>query len=283
MENESVQAPIKQTTERKSKAPAICSALCVVLALAGIGFGVYGMFFNKTATPNNTDANKPADADVKVVKKEAPSKKAVAEVLSEKYGVEEFNNSGCGGSAALKLFNDGELDDTFRMAFIIQKDFYNIEELEYDDCEGMCEYRNINYDDINEKYHLYFGNSSDLKKEDYNALRIMGVESAEYNKNTNSFKVKYLGGLGCAFVPVGSYVNVASVEANDEGFTALVSSFRLDASDAVSYGARLSDCSEDVYNCPILDLDSIKTEESFYNMDFIEEDGEYKLTGVTKE
>lgn len=289
MENESIQPQIKPTMEtKKSKAPAICSALCIILALAGVGFGVYGMFFNNNNKTTSSDAGTSTPtsdtngSDKKEITKEAPSTKEIAKVLENKYGVEEFNNSGCGGSAALKLLNGEDLDNKFRMAFIIQKDFYNVQELKYDDCDGMCDYEDISYDDINEKYHLYFGNSNDIEKEDYTGLKIMGIEEAKYIEATDSFRVKYLGGLGCAFVPAGFYVNVASVEADGEEYTALVSAIHLDATDVVSYGARISDCSDDVYNCPILDLDSLVLEESFYDLIFIKEDGEYKIAGIAK-
>ncbi|MBQ6570779.1 hypothetical protein IJI02_00315 [Candidatus Saccharibacteria bacterium] len=75
---------------------------------------------------------------------------------------------------------------------------------------------------------------------------------------------------------------IASVEAGEDSFTALASVFYLNAAEATSNGERLSNCDDNVYNCPTINMESLETGHSIYEFKFIEEDGGYKLTGVTK-
>lgn len=280
--------PVIDSGEKKDeKGWKIATVIASVVAVCGIGFGVYGMFFNDTdkKVTNNTDANIAIDVNSDTKKettKEIPSKKDITEVLNDKYDVKEFNNSSCGGSTMTSLFDHEEFGDKFKLGFIIKKYFFNIQEMQYNNCDGLCEYKTISYDEINEKNHLYFGNSNDLEKKDYDDLHIMGLEEAKYIEETDSFRIKYLGGLGCAYNPIGFYVNIANVEVDEDTFTALASVFYLDATEATSFGERSSNCDSSAYNCPIVDMESLKTENSIYEFKFIEEDGEYKLTGVTK-
>ncbi|MBR3175898.1 hypothetical protein IKF26_00650 [Candidatus Saccharibacteria bacterium] len=277
-------APVVDSVKQNSgNGLKIATAIACIVAACGIGFGVYGMFFNKidNKVANNTDTNTAIDTNSDT-KKEIPSKSSIAEVLDDKYGVKEFNNSGCGGNTVTSLFGHEEFGDRFKLGFIIKKYFFNTQEMQYNDCDGLCEYKTISYDEINEKNHLYFGNSNDLKKEDYDDLNVLGIGEAKYIEEADSFRVKYLGGLGCGYSPAGFYVDIASVEAGEDGFIALASVFHLDATEATSFGERLSNCDSSAYNCPDLDMESLKTENSIYEFKFIEEDGEYKLTGVTK-
>jgi len=290
-EKSDTSAPIAPAVENNKQSSSnrlkIATAIACLVAVCGIGFGVYGMFFNDTdkKVTNNTDANIAIDVNSDTKKettKEVPSKMDITEVLNDKYGVKEFNDSSCGGSTMTSLFDHEEFGDKFKLGFIIEKNFFNIQEMQYNDCDGLCEYKTISYDEINKKNHLYFGNSNDLEKKDYDDLHIMGLGEAKYIEETDSFRIKYLGGLGCAYIPVGFYVNIANVEADEDAFTALASVFYLDATEATSFGEHLSNCDSSAYNCPIVDMESLKTENSIYEFKFIEEDGEYKLTGVTK-
>ena len=41
---------VAKTTQQNNKTPAIICILCGILAIAGIGFGIYGMFFQPKPT-----------------------------------------------------------------------------------------------------------------------------------------------------------------------------------------------------------------------------------------
>ena len=263
---------------KKSKGPVICSALCIILALAGIGFGVYGMFFNK--------ADAPAGDKPSAVIKVAPTKEEVAKLLDDKYGLGEFSLTACGGESTLEAglyMKDGAFDSLLKVSFLLRKDYLNFDDLEFNDCNGMCDYENISYSELNEKAHKYFGNDYDLAKEGYGRPYIMGIEDVEYVAETDSFKVKYITGIGCAGTPEGYYTNVIDVKGTEKGFTALISAFKVDATKAESNGFYITGCGQSDYNyCPNIDMDTIKTEQKAYDLEFIEEDGGYKLINATK-
>lgn len=275
MEKEESQ-PITTPTPTKSKGPAICSALCIILALAGIGFGVYGMFFNKTSAPAKSDDN------TSTVTTEVPTREKVALVLRDRFGLEEFNDSSCGGKVlSAGLFaNDAEFDSLLKVSVILRRDYHDLSNIDYDDCNGLCAYKTISYAELNEKAHQLFGNSYDLAKEGYGTpYGVMGIQNVEYVSETDSFKVKYISGIGCAGEPAGYYANVVDVKASDTGFTATVSVLGFDASEAEGNGSR--DYGDGILH-PNININTVKTAHKLYSFDFIDEDGGYKLVNVTK-
>lgn len=259
--------PITQVI-KKSKGPVVCSALCIILALAGIGFGVYGMFFNKPSAP----AAK-SDDNTSTVTEEIPSRETVAKLLKDKYDLDEYNAETCGGRilTAGVFDNDGDFDSLVKVSLILKKEYLRVDRTDFNECNGLCVYDTISYDELNEKAHKLFGNSYDLAKEGYGKPYVTGIDDVEYVAESDSFKVKYITGIGCANYPVGDYVNVVDVKATDNGFTASVSVLMLDI---LKWNE-----THDYY---IDDLSEAKTEQKAYSLDFIEEDGEYKLVNVTK-
>ncbi len=265
---------------KKSKGPVVCSALCIILALAGIGFGVYGMFFNKPSAP----ATK-SDDNTSTVTKETPSRETVAKLLKDKYDLDEYNTESCGGRilTAGVFDNDGDFDSLVKVSLILKKEYLRVDRTDFNECNGLCVYDTISYDELNEKAHKLFGNSYDLAKEGYGKPYVTGIDDVEYVAESDSFKVKYITGIGCAGTPEGYYTNVIDVKGTEKGFTALISAFKVDATKAESNGFYITGCGQSDYNyCPNIDMDTIKTEQKAYDLEFIEEDGGYKLINATK-
>ena len=75
---------------KKSKGLLCATILFAILALAGIGFGVYGMFFNKSpeciTNCGTNDITITDDTDT------APSVSEVQKILEDKYGFVEIQN-----------------------------------------------------------------------------------------------------------------------------------------------------------------------------------------------
>lgn len=275
---------------KKSKGPVICSALCIILALSGIGFGVYGMFFQeKASTPVEEKGGS-------AVQKEAPSREKVAELLKNKYAIKDINREGwCGGTlvSVLKGEDSEEFNESTKLALILNENYSTaiiaVTEEEYDACEGSCSLRTISYADLNQKYHYYFGSDKDLEKKTYSDLGEYGLpvisgNAVVYNQETDKFEVKFMDGLGCAHVPDWYYNKISSVTATENGFIATSVVTHIDATKAIAEGfTGDSECGGPrSYKCPIIEEGSVSADSSVYDLSFVEEDGEYKLVNVTK-
>lgn len=291
MEQETNQPNITQTVtqtsiEKKSKAPAVISVLCVIFALAGIGFGVYGMFFHKPATPSTTNTNSGND----IAKKETPSAETLSSLLKTKYNLFDENGFTYHGWSLISDYvydKDAEgFDELAKLVLIIHDNYRDYSEDAYDKCDdgdGGC-YKTISYSELNEKYHTYFGNTNDLEKKDYtNNFIMLGVTNIKYDSTTDSFEVEFPWGLGGRAASAGYYTKVANVKAADDGFVATAIVTYVDADNVDIIGGHTDDGCDPEWKCVEVDMDTLKVDSALYDYSFIEEDGAYKLTSITKQ
>lgn len=282
MEQETIQPNNTQTTaqtltQKKSKASAIVLTFCVILALAGIGFGIYGMFFNKpdTSAGNNGGSSTISQENV-------PSVENITTLLSEKYKLFDTNGRQRVNGTILGDYVYGDdaegFSETAKLFLVIKKEFPDSDADSHDSCRS---FKTINYDELNNKYHEYFGNSTDIKKEGEHTYKHpwIGVDSVKYVDAENSFEVTYPGCLGGVSAADMYYTKIADVKRTNDGIVATGIVVRVNAGDAELISCGVDGCFTD----PNINMDTLKVNASLYNYNFIEEDGIYKLTNITKQ
>jgi len=151
--NSSIQNPVyvNQPTA-KSKTPALACTLCGVLAVAGICFGVYGMFFQPkpTCEPAGQSTNEIV-ADL--------SADEVKNLLNNTY---KLGTRGCTYSDGLHMFLDNFNEDA-KMVQLVYLSEDILGDPTDNDQEGTRTY-NVSYETLNNRYHKLFGNSNDIEK-----------------------------------------------------------------------------------------------------------------------
>lgn len=260
--------------QKSSKAPAIISALCVVLALAGIGFGVYGMFFK--------NPEKPADDESSSVQENVPSVGAITTLLSERYKL--FDAKGVTGSAGTVLAdfvygdNAEGLSETAKLFLVIKQEYPYSDCGNYEECS--CS-KKISYEELNGKYHEYFGDSVDLEKGVTHTHKHIwiGVDNVKYIDTENSFEVKYPSCLGGLDPTNWYYTNIIDVKRTSEGIAATAIVVNVNAEDVKLFSVD----PYDPFNDPIIDMSSLAVKSALYNFNFIEENNIYKLVSITKQ
>ena len=60
-QNQEIQNAPKEKTAKSSALPWICAIVCFILAIAGLGFGIYGM--TRPTEPEKNETTKESDTD----------------------------------------------------------------------------------------------------------------------------------------------------------------------------------------------------------------------------
>lgn len=212
------QQPIINQTNAKPKGLGLTVGLCTVLTLAGVGFGVYGMFFNsKTNTSNNNSAKEDVVTPAPEVK--LPSSAKVMEFLSQ-FGFGSIASSNCTISPFGGAFSTKEFGMSEKIGVIISNHYKDFEVVY--DAEHLANKRYIAYSVVNDAMHEYFGGDVDIEKKDYNislanAMFLISGSKFAYDEAKDSFYYSEADGVGCAYYPSGFFNKIASIEANDDG------------------------------------------------------------------
>lgn len=260
----------------------IATAIASVVAVCGIWFGVYGMFFHKTEEPtnNNSETSSEIKEDVSIAEKGLPSVETINNLLREKYKLfdqDDFTTT-IGTILSDYAYNEDNegLSEASKLFLVIREEYPN------PNCDDVVCYKTVAYEDLNNKYHEYFGNSEDIKKGiDYTYKHIfIGVDSIKYNEDDDSFEITYPNAIGGMAPASGYYTNIVDIERNNDGdIVAVAIVTKVDAEDAKLYGT--GSCLE-AFECPNIDMKTLKVNSSLYEYIFIEDDGEYKLTDIVR-
>ena len=249
--------------EKNHSSFAIPCAIATIIAICGVSFGVYGMFFHQNPdcvtncqTSPSTSQTTPSNTG-----QTAPTVSEVKDLLAQKYGLFETTHLLCGGSTILY---DGFSEED-RVKLIIGEIMTEI--YKKDDNPVGENKLTLSYDSLNTTYKKYFGNDSNLEKKSYQRIDILGVRSVSYLSDDDSFEVNYVIGTGCPPSFREQIVNVADVEATEKGFDAIVVATTLDRGEIAQYFEK-GGGPESYYKTETLRLS------------FVSEDGEYKLISV---
>ncbi len=273
-------------TQSKSNKPLLAITIVTsVLALVGIGFGVYGMLQDNNRNCPNTSNDTvcpttDSSSQQKPTTQTAPSTAEITKLLEDKYGLKPVTNT----------FGDtlvGYLDDFDESAKIVQTIYAAnsiLSEAQYPS-EAPMYIRTVSYDVFNNAYKQYFA-GEDLKKQDYD-LKAIGVTKIVYLPEEDKYEIYYRDGLG-GYSFVDKIVKVMDTAGTENGFVATVATATIDtqvkqdASMSVSkvgYG----DGSEYYYILiPNEDMSEIYDSVSLYDFSFVNENGEYKLASIQK-
>lgn len=283
MEQDAVTAtPVVGSNKQHSgKGWRIATIVASVVAICGIGFGVYGIFFYKTGEPisDNNETIPETQEDVSITEKNLPSVETINSLLREKYKLFDQDNFTANAGTILSDYaynEDGEgLGEAGKLFLIVREEYPN------PNCNDTVCYRTVTYKDLNDKYHEYFSNSANINKGvDYTNKHIfIGVDSIKY-KEDDSFEITYPNAIGGTLPSIGYYTNIVDTERNSDGdIVAMAIVTKVDAENAKLYGT--AGCLE-AFECPYINMKTIKVGSSLYRYVFVEEDGIYKLTDIVK-
>lgn len=277
-------APVVTNKNKGGNGLKAFAAIASILAICGIGFGVYGMFFNNTNTTSTSDncatTVSGQENTSSVVQGNLPSVGTITNLLSEKYGLFDDGGVSVPFGNILTDYVYGEngegLSEAGKLFLVISKEYPST------GCNDVKCTKTISYEDLNNKYHEYFGDSNNIKKgADYTSKHIfIGVESIKNTADGDSFEVVYPNAIGGTYPASRYYTNIVDVERNSNGgITATAIATKFDAEDMKLAGT--SSCL-DAWECPIVDMKSIDVSSNLYKYNFIEEDGTYKLVDIVK-
>lgn len=265
---------VAKTTQQNNKTPAITCILCGILAIAGIGFGIYGMFFQPKPTceiPGTTNTSEMvADLSVNEVKN----------LLNNTYklGTREITYSN-----GLHKYLDN-FDENAKMIQLLWLSEDVLGEPVYNDQSSTINY-SVSYDSLNNRYHKLFGNSNDLEKRDYE-LEAIGILNVKYDAANDSFAVVYADGLGgrSSVYVFTKVINTSSIEG---GVKATVAAVTIDSEPKEKWelfnGNHYNESIDGKFNVVELsseDLDKIYESMKVYDFVFVKDDDGYKLNSI---
>lgn len=276
-----VQTPpqvVVNQTQPKSKSPALVCTLCGILAAAGIGFGVYGMFFQPKPTcgPVGQSANETV-ADL--------SADEVKNLLSNTYGLRTRATT---YSNSLHKYLDN-FDEDAKMIQLVELSKDILGEATYND-ETVTNSYTISYETFNNRYHKLFGNSNDLEKKSYNLReKSIGLLNVNYDAAKDSFTVVYASGLG-GYSSVDVFTKVISTSSTENGIKATVAAVTIDTEPKEKWGDPFDgnhytiteNQKYNVVTIPEEDLNKIYDSMKVYDFNFVKDDDGYKLTSIKK-
>jgi hypothetical protein len=279
--NTPIQTPpqvVVNQTQPKSKTPALVCTLCGVLAAAGIGFGVYGMFFQPkpTCEPAGQTSTSNTVADL--------SADEVKNLLNNTYKLGIRGSSYSNGLH--KYFDNFDEDAKIIQLARLSEDILG--ESTYNSQEATNTFT-ISYESFNNRYHKLFGNSNDIEKKNYDLKnRTIGLISVNYNTSDDSFAVVYADGLGGKST-IDVFTKVISTSSTDDGVKATVATVTIDTEPKEKWelfnGNHWSGSGDEKYNIVDLseeDLNKIYDSMKIYEFNFVKEDDGYKLSSITK-
>lgn len=217
-----IMQPVTQPEKKRGKN--ILTITLVLIAIFGLGFGGYEFYQNttknseiknlKSQLATSTDTDKPT-----VDNSDVPS------VASAEKLLENYVGAGSRTSTFLNAFYDTFVVkyDNNQKAYLAYSSVKSDEKntvtcaKEYHE-KGACTTKSIGYDLINKKYQSLFGNSANIKKENYAFHNFFYLV---YNSKTNAYDEYILQGGGVS--PVVALHKVISTKSSEDGFIATVS------------------------------------------------------------
>lgn len=294
-QNENITPPIDTPTPVEAPAPApeapqeapakkfksliTLSVITTILAIAGIAFGIYGIFFQTKETCQTNCAQNQNNYSVDILSTdESPLTITEATALVEKYGFEEqimvFGDS-------LATFIDN-YDQNAKLVYAIHESKDNLSEANFSSVEPVYT-RTISYEDLNNKYNYYYGGT--LEKSNYE-LKSFELIKMEYTPDNDLFTIYYRDGLG-GYSTTWLLNRIISVSGTDESPSVITTSVTIDADvrQSKEYSIGTSSDGKNEYYDIYMDKEDLKIiQESLkaYKFNFTKKDGEYKLVSIEK-
>lgn len=275
---------------KKSKGLLAATIIFAILALAGIAFGVYGMYFNQPpkCITNCPDSNTSETTTEENPISNAPSISEVKKVLADKYGFKESRATFSQGLMSDSLWDHlDNFDDTAKLAYTVRMSEELLTEGEMLTTSPEV-VRSISYDTLNERYKTYFGNTSDLPKNSQEiSINYGGITRIIYSPESDTFDVYFAIGLGGTSA-IQQLNKIAYISGSQEEFTATLLTVIVNALVTQSTGESLL-TGRDIANgeyyymtIPEDSIEEIRNSLSEYRLNFIKEDDDYKLISVEK-
>ena len=282
----------------KNNKPLIAtSIICVVLAVAGIAFGIYGMFLkpqpadqssqaSSSTEPNDQNASADGDTSSSGNTSDATSISPVSPQEAEKLLADKYNFKESqivmydGWHNYLEDFNQPN-----KILFTIYQIRDSLGAPQLVESDRPLVKSTIGFEDFKKIYEDYFGKDEPLERKDYD---LNGVyEKLVYNEDGDSFDIYSKTGLG-GYSTITLKSKVIKAEGIENGFKALVLTVTLNeiASQNAKdfFGKSLDGQGNEYYNVPISEDELAKIRESLsaYEFTFKNQDDGYKLTSITK-
>lgn len=275
--------PTPGPVQKKCKHLPIVISLAII-AVVGIGFGGFE-FYQNLIKNSETDTLKhqlATNSDNNVPSGDASSLPSVenAEKMLENYTGSGLKIMAMSLNASYNTFisNFDDNQKAFLAYSHVERDEKNTVVCVSERYEnGRCTEKSIGYDLINQKYQSLFGDSVNMKKENYTFQNFFYLV---YNSTTNTYDEYILPGGGAS--PIFALHKVISTKSSPDGFIATVSFIQMDldvklehdfaAGTTLSGGLGVKDETAD---------DAIKSM-AIYEFKFVKNGDTYVLTSVTK-
>ncbi len=283
---------LQSSKPHNSKLLIATSIFCAILAVAGIAFGIYGMFLkpastcetNCTAIPDSANDNADTKGNDKQSSDSAISPVSVEQattLLDEKYN---FKNRQMvifdGWHNYIKNFN--QANKLLLTIYQIQDELGQAQPADGD--KPVVVY-NIGFEDFKAAYENLFGTEEQLDKKDY---ELNGVYlNMEYNSEDDSFDIYSKTGLG-GYSTMSLLRKVVETIGTNDGFKAIVATVTLNEVASQSTDEFLGKSGDgqgnEYYNIimPEGTVNEIRESLAVYEFNFIKEGDDYKLTTVTE-
>lgn len=278
-------APISAKPVKSSKILIIILSILLVLSLGAAATFAY-LYFNNNIQNTSVPTSAPDTVPETPISSEIENNPAISisqveSLLKDKY---KFDTS-------TMVIYDGwhkyieNLDRSNKILFTIYRAWNENKfrsEQSTDSCDPII--YNIGFNEFNDLYIYYFGDTEPLERKDYQFDSL--VTTAIYNSNNDGFDIYFPNCIG-GYSTERLLSKVDKVANTDDGFKATVLAVTLDSvvrEDAKEVlGPGIIDGVE-YYEISMTDdvLEKIRNSLSAYEFNFIDDNGEYKLVSIEK-
>ena len=255
--------PLDNNKQDNRKIQKIATTVACILAICGIGFGIYTLIDNLNKKQEISNLQSQIENNIAQTQENDNTINSnitisEAEKLVSKY-TSLINTSGaCPTQSDIKLTENTKMAKVANL--IVNKN--TIEPT----VEDMRIYYTIDYDSMNAAYKELFGQSLNIEKQDYEFDNYLPI-SLKYNASNNTFKAEYPDGIGGCIGETVHLANVVWAQYTEGALDIIVDLTEIDLGIYSSYG-KLGD-----------DVGGIKVESYLYKFT---DDGGYVLKDITK-
>lgn len=272
----------------------VCMVLLVLIAIGGVGFGVWQMMQGqnkdaqiadlKTQVANCANAGDDSTENVTVACPDGTSTEIVKNVITNDLA-QTLINPYLESFGYLNNLLDYSFDDDAKIIVAFQN--INPYETHSHDGENGFELYKVYYNSLNDKYKEMFGSSKSLEKKDYDAGHSISFSYSDDNGEYYDVLPFYGGGAGEAMFSVVKSANYDDGSIIVQVYHDLVSiCFEEDTNDGYCIDAGgLQNAvvnSVDQYNMSDL-ISEFADDIPIYTMTFVKDDGHYVLSNVQKQ
>lgn len=262
--------------------------ILVILLIAALATGgIFAYLYFSNGTQSSTD-NQTSTSEVVIDTEEESDNNATSVSLAQ---AESLLRNKYELDSLATVFIDGwpkyieNLDQTNKILFTIyqvQRDNKFSPEHYVDNVPAIV--KNIAFDDFNDAYVYYFGDTEPLEKKDYKLDSV--ISKIVYRSEDDSFDVYFPDGIG-GYSTTRMLSKVDNVVVTKDGFKATILAVTLDSNVRQNVEESLGKSGDGTnwfYEILMTDetLEEIRDSLSAYEFNFTNEAGEYKLVSINK-